>query len=530
MRKVVLAVAVVVAAVVLVLVLWPRHAADGDVPPGGAERRDATREPAAAGPVGYYPDDPGVLRPMCRRFVEAAEIPELPGRIVGLMAPHAGYRFSGAVAGAAYAALRGQPCDTVILVGPSHGSPVDGAALSAAKAWRTPLGLVPVDAELTESLARNDGIHTSDLPHLKEHSLEAQLPFLQVVLSDSASREQAGFRIAAAVMSDFSAENCDRIGAAIATAVAARPEKHVLLVASSDMSHYPPYETANRVDRATLAAIESLDPARVLVNEEERVAEDPARVACALCGLGPVAVVMQAARALGADKAVVLDYANSGDVPIGDRTGCVGYGAVAFCEADATPASEPGQGGQADEAASLTAEQQRVLLRLARDTIRAFLEKGDRLPAKSDDEALNRVQGCFVTLEKDGDLRGCIGAIVARKPLVENVRDMAIAAATEDRRFPPVKADELGEIEIEVSVLSPLRRVDDASDIVVGRHGVVVKQEHRQGVFLPQVAVENGWDRDTMLTVLCAEKAGLPPDAWRRGAELYVFTTQAFGE
>jgi AmmeMemoRadiSam system protein A len=136
----------------------------------------------------------------------------------------------------------------------------------------------------------------------------------------------------------------------------------------------------------------------------------------------------------------------------------------------------------------------------------------------------------FVTLHKRGQLRGCIGTLQAREPLAAAVRSSAISAATQDPRFPPVSPDELPELEIEISVLSPMRPVAGADEIEVGRHGVVVRQGMRSGVFLPQVAPEQGWDRDTMLDILCAQKAGLPADAWRRGAQLEVFTSQVFGE
>ena len=145
-------------------------------------------------------------------------------------------------------------------------------------------------------------------------------------------------------------------------------------------------------------------------------------------------------------------------------------------------------------------------------------------------DELNRPSACFVSLKIDGQLRGCIGTLEPREPLAAAVRSSAISAATQDPRFPPVTADELDDLHIEISVLSPLRKVDSPDEIIVGVHGVMVAHGMRRGVFLPQVAVEQGWDRDTMLNYLCAHKAGLPADAWRHGADLYVFTAQVFGE
>lgn len=178
----------------------------------------------------------------------------------------------------------------------------------------------------------------------------------------------------------------------------------------------------------------------------------------------------------------------------------------------------------------LNEHQQRVLLKLARDTITQWVTRRSLPPLPTGDPVFEEPRAVFVTLHEHGQLRGCIGTLEPREPLAAAVRSAAVSAATQDPRFPPVTPAELPEIEIEISVLSPLRRVNSPDEIVVGEHGVVVAAGMRRGVFLPQVAVEQGWDRDTMLDYLCLHKAGLPADAWRRGAELYVFTTQVFSE
>ncbi|MGC9318324.1 MAG: AmmeMemoRadiSam system protein A [Armatimonadota bacterium] len=178
----------------------------------------------------------------------------------------------------------------------------------------------------------------------------------------------------------------------------------------------------------------------------------------------------------------------------------------------------------------LDEQQQEILLDLARETIKRYVTEGTVPDPPSGDPALEQPRAVFVTLHKHGQLRGCIGSLEPREPLAAAVRSSAISAATQDPRFPPVTPEELDDLEIEISVLSPLRRVDSADEIVVGEHGVMVADGMRRGVFLPHVAPEQGWDRDTMLQYLCAHKAGLPADAWQRGAELHVFTAQVFGE
>lgn len=189
--------------------------------------------------------------------------------------------------------------------------------------------------------------------------------------------------------------------------------------------------------------------------------------------------------------------------------------------------------GMAEETArneELDEQQQRILLDLARETIRECVTTGEMPPLPAGDPAFEQERAVFVTLHRHGKLRGCIGTLEARESLGAAVRSSAISAATQDPRFPAVTPDELGDLEIEISVLSPLERVESADEIIVGAHGVMVSDGGRSGVFLPHVAPEQGWDRDTMLDYLCAHKAGLPADAWRCGADLQVFTTQTFSE
>ncbi len=185
---------------------------------------------------------------------------------------------------------------------------------------------------------------------------------------------------------------------------------------------------------------------------------------------------------------------------------------------------------ESTEQGELTEDQQQVLLKLARDTIEQWVTRQTLPDLPTDAPVFAEPRAVFVTLHKHGQLRGCIGTLEAREPLAAAVRSSAVSAATQDPRFPPVSPAEMDDLEIEVSVLSPLRKVESAEDIEVGTHGVMVSQGARRGVFLPQVAPEQGWDRETMLNLLCAHKAGLPADAWRHGADLYVFTTQVFGE
>lgn len=178
----------------------------------------------------------------------------------------------------------------------------------------------------------------------------------------------------------------------------------------------------------------------------------------------------------------------------------------------------------------LTDNEKKILLKLARDTIEAYIKMGEKPSLPEGSENLSVKTGAFVTIHKKGELRGCIGNMVGTVPLVETIRDMAIAASTEDPRFPRVEADELNDIDIEISVLSPMKRIKDVSEIEVGRHGILLGKGWNQGVLLPQVATEQGWDRDTFLQHTCL-KAGLPPDTWKDPETIIeIFSAEVFGE
>lgn len=487
------------------------------------------RPTVVAGPPGrgFYSDDPTALRGQVEGFIEDAELPELKGDILAVMVPHAGYQYSGPVAAYAYKALKDRPVSTAILIGNSHNidTPFSGAALSPADAWQTPLGPVDVDREVVGELAAHGTPFVEDrTPHAPEHSLEVQLPFLKTVLPEA--------RIVPILLRNTPKQQCTEIAALLAP-VLKRPD--VVVIASSDMSHYPAYEDANRSDKAILDALVTMDPDRVYATDQRLMTERIPELACTLCGLDAVVTALMAAKQAGADKAVVLKYANSGDTA-GMRGQCVGYGAVAFTAPEGTrgqTARKPGtEAREADpDLVQLTEDEKRRLLAVARRTLEAHLGSGE-MPSlePGGSAALARKTACFVTLKEQGRLRGCIGELEPREPLIRAVASRAVAAATQDPRFAPVTARDLPKIAIEISAMSPLRRVGSPDEVVVGKHGVVVRQGMRSGVFLPQVAPEQGWDRDTMLTILCTEKAGLPPDAWRKGAELEVFTANVFGE
>lgn len=268
-----------------------------------------TVRPAICADDRWYPASPEALRRDVRDYVESASALDLAGEVVGLVAPHAGYLFSGHVAGAGYRQVQGNRYDTIVLVGPDHrGIAAGGLAYADFDAWHTPLGDVPVDRELITVLDKR--LSLRPIGRDSEHSLEVQLPFLQTTLAD--------FKLVPIMMGDPSSAACRELGLAVADAVR---EQEALLVASTDLSHYYHYNHAKRLDEQTLKYILDFDP--------EGLADALPQNQAHACGGAPVAAVMIAARELGANQAHLVKYANSGDV-WDDKSQVVGYAAVAL--------------------------------------------------------------------------------------------------------------------------------------------------------------------------------------------------------
>lgn len=488
---------------------------DGTVK-GGKENTGDVRRPAVAGQ--FYPGAPDSLARDVDRYLAAARVPGLDGgEVVGIVSPHAGYMYSGAVAAHGYSYLKGQRYDTVIVVAPSHRMAFRGSSVYARGAYETPLGLVQVDSELASAiLDESAGIVDEPRAHVDEHSLEVQVPFLQRTLDS--------FRIVPIVMGDQGRAASYALGTRIAKAVSGAGDRRVLLVASTDLSHYHDQRTAEVLDERVLEALSAFDPDGLLRSLAARE--------CEACGGGPMAAVMVASRELGADEARVVKYATSGDVT-GDKSEVVGYASAVFVRRGGGGSPGGGAavpGGPPRPYQGLRPAEKDALLELARGSIAAALAGGAPPEAALRSDALDAECGAFVTLHRRGALRGCIGYVRAAKPLRQTVAEMAVQAALHDPRFSPVSARELSEIDIEISVLSPLEEVTDISEIEVGKHGLVIQDASRSGLLLPQVATQYGWDRETFLDHTCV-KAGLPAGSWKKqGVVTLRFTAEVFGE
>jgi MEMO1 family protein len=473
------------------------------------------RKPAVAG--SFYPEDPQQLSAMIDDMLAHATPSAAEGPILAAVAPHAGYPYSGPVAAWTYAALKGHHYARVVVIAPSHYEAFGFSSVYDGDAYQTPLGTIHIDEEFAHQLVRmSSTIRLAEQGHTPtaaggEHAIEVELPWLQKVLGN--------FDLVPIVMGDQSYESSRALGAALAKMIesernAGAATGNTLILASSDLSHYHPYADAEAIDHKTLRAIAAWDYFSMSRNFKTRTWE--------ACGGGPIVAAMIAAERMGANKAELLRYANSGDTS-GDHARVVGYGAELFVQAP--------QNAAEDAPFSLTSRQKSELLALARHSAEhAVKTKTAYNPPAVADEVLNQEAGAFVTLTEAGSLRGCIGYTSPIKPLYLTVRDTAAHAALHDPRFRPVSVEELPQLGYEISVLSPLRRVTDIEQIQVGRDGLLVKNGNSEGLLLPQVPVELKWNRQTFLEQTCV-KAGLPTHCWKdENTDIFKFTAVVFGE
>ena len=437
------------------------------------------------------------------------------------MVPHAGYLYSGQIAADAYRQAMGYPYDVVVILGTNHTvAPFEGVSVFQGRGYATPLGVAEIDRPLAQALAAADPAfaYRPDA-HREEHSEEVQVPFVQVAFPKA--------KIVTAIVGTTDLGVTERFGKALAGLLR---DKKALIVASSDLSHYPPYGEAVEADRATLKAVASLDPAVLVASIAEQERKGRRNLVTCACGEAPILATMCAARALGARRGVVVSYANSGNTVAGDYDRVVGYGAVLFTAGDGSPDTkvlEPS--APASKPVALGDSDRKYLLALARKTLERYLLTETLPLPRSESPALRQDQGAFVTLKEHGELRGCIGHMAQDTPARPRGGQDGPGGGPQRPALPRVRPEELPLIDVEISVLTPFARVDGPSAIQVGRDGTLIQKGDRQAVFLPQVAPEEGWGREEMLANLCA-KAGMPTDCWKSDCTFYTFQADVFGE
>ncbi|MEE9443462.1 MAG: AmmeMemoRadiSam system protein B [candidate division Zixibacteria bacterium] len=454
------------------------------------------RYPAVSGM--FYPSDgEDLLEMVNQHLAEVKDLPEIDGQIIALIVPHAGIEYSGQIAAYSYKLLENSSFNKIILCGPSHRVPFDGISVYGPDVtWQTPLGDVICDNDLCLQLIENNkSVKFSKEAHNREHSLEVQLPYLQAVLKD--------FTLVPATMGFPAPETIDALAAALTDL---EMDKNTVMVASTDWQHHMSAKAGWKYDSLGLECLEKMNPDEL----QKLLAEKKTQ----MCGGAPTVAVMKAAMAKGADKVEILKYGDSGDIT-GDKSSVVSYAAAVLYKAN-----ENNELSEADK---------KKLLKIARQSIETYLET-ETIPKFDVPESLKRLGAAFVTLEKDHRLRGCIGQTIAITPLYETVSHCAIQAAVSDPRFPPVKRVEMNQIHLEISVLTPLQKVESLDEIEVGRDGLMISMGRNRGLLLPQVATDYGWDRETFLRQTC-KKAGLAPDAYKSAqAEIFKFQAIIFEE
>ncbi|MEO0074867.1 MAG: AmmeMemoRadiSam system protein B [candidate division WOR-3 bacterium] len=456
------------------------------------------RTPVVSGQ--FYPADSKTLTKTIDDLLNQVKVPAISGHIYGIVVPHAGYPYSGFTAAHAYKIIANQDIQTVILLGPTHQVFLNDFAIYGEGTWQTPLGEVEIDTNLANVLIKSySKIKNLPQAHNQEHSLEVQIPFLQRTLKN--------IKIVPIMMLEPSYDECQKLAKTIAHVC---QDKKVLVLASSDLYHGYSYTDCQKTDALTLSYLTKYDPAGLYKALQTNKAQ--------ACGGYPIVVAMLTAQHLGADKSRILYQTNSNDV-IGERGGyCVGYASAIFFK-------ETNQSNNKQEdAIEFTKQEQQELINIARKTLESYINNKIKPIFKPSTERLKEEYGVFVTLKKHGELRGCIGYVQGIKPLYEAVADMTIAAATEDPRFPSVQKFELKDIDIEITVMTPLKKIASIDEIIVGKHGLLIKRGNRSGLLLPQVATEEGWDKITFLQHTCW-KAGLPENAWQdKNTEIYIFS------
>lgn len=474
----------------------------------GGMTASLSAEPRSAKVAGeFYPDDRAELLDLTQYFLQ-----QQPDRTVArkpriLIVPHAGYQYSGLVAAAGFNQLKKFSYDGVVVVGFTHRLQFPGASVDTRESYETPLGEIPVNLEAVAVLQTYPGISHLEEAHAgNEHSLEVELPFLQTVLTR--------FRIVPILMGSISVQEARQLADAL---MGLSRLGDYLFVFSTDLSHYHPHGEATSIDETTINSILSETPHAVARLFDRRQIE--------ACGRGPILASLLLGDRLGYLKRELIYYANSGDT-FGSPARVVGYAAITMTEPPAVSRGRLSkEAGNALVKASRRWLEYTVGARQAKPTLSLLRKEVPQLGLPE----LQRPAGIFVTLRKRGQLRGCIGQIESDQPLATSCTIVAVDAATHDPRFAPVTKDELGELQLEVSVLTPPTPIQRIADLVPGRDGVRLEFEGRRGVFLPQVWEETGWTRLEFLRELASQKAGLAADAWQH-ANLTVFQAQIFEE
>ena len=461
------------------------------------------RQPAVAGQ--FYPADKNELKIEVQQFLGKAKARQ--NNTIAVVSPHAGYVFSGQVMANAINQIDSErEYDNIFILGISHQKSFAGASVYNLGDYLIPGATIKVDTVLgSELISSSDYFFCDKQAHEREHSIEVQLPFLFYHLSNpinlvpiliGTQDVSILYEIAELLQPYFNEKNA--------------------FIFSSDFSHYPSYEDALENDKRTAEALLSNDIDNFIAVLRENQKKNIPELYTSACGAGDLFVLLYLTQNKKEYQYRIVDYKNSGDSPYGAKNRVVGYYALSIAHKDSFDLSEV---------------EKKQLIDISRQTLDSFIKTSNvpKINSVSLSENLKKNIGAFVTLTIDGKLRGCIGRFMPQEPLWTIVQEMTIAAATEDSRFSRVKADELDNISIEISVLTPLQKISSVDEIEVGRDGIYIKKGVYSGTLLPQVAAENKWDKKQFVEYCSQYKAGLGKDGWKN-AQLYIYQAIIFDE
>ncbi|WP_321997476.1 AmmeMemoRadiSam system protein B [Draconibacterium orientale] len=459
--------------------------------------KNKNREPAVAGQ--FYPSSASDLRGELQDFFDNAATVKTSQTLRALISPHAGYIFSGEVAAAAFQQIpANKSYQNIFVLASSHRYSFGGAAVYTEGNYETPLGEITVNKKIGKELLASSPVFSEhDESHLYEHSLEVQLPFLQYRLGND-------FTLVPIILGTHSAGICKKLAKAL------RPyfTPNNLFVISTDFSHYPSYQNAKLADQLTADAICKNKPKKLLKTLEKNKAKKIGHLATSLCGWTSVLTLLYLTKKKDFEYKQ-LAYKNSGDSKLyGEKDRVVGYWAIGVYE---------------KAVFEISRSEKQEILQLARNSIARFLGEDikEKRPDKSNDSILDQKAGAFISIYINNELRGCIGGFAGKKTLREMIKRFAVSA-TNDQRFDPIEPSDLQNMTLEVSVLTPLKKIKSIDEFELGKHGIYIKSGLNSGTFLPQVVEKTGWSKEEFLGRCAKNKAGIGWDGWKT-AELYTY-------
>ena len=471
------------------------------------------REPSVAGQ--FYPDKRDDLENMLNTMFIKAE-KKKSENVLAIVCPHAGYVFSGTVAATSFNQIdEKKNYKDIFIIGSSHRVAFDGATIYCKGNFITPLGTVNVDITLAQKLINENKIFNFNADaHSGEHCLEVELPFLQHIMKHE-------YKIIPIVIGTQDTNICKEIAKVL------KPyfNNENLFIISSDFSHYPSYKDAEKIDNITADAITTNEPEKLINALKNNSSKNINGLATSLCGWTSVLTMLYMTKDNNNISIEKISYKNSGDSEFGEKDNVVGYYSIAVTEKNKKLKEE--------EIFNFNESDKKDLLNIARQTLTEYIrnQKAPKFNSEVYSENIKQNLGAFVTLKENGVLRGCIGNFTADKPLYKIVEDMTIAASTEDTRFEPVESEEINKISIEISILSPLKKIKSIDEIVLGKHGIYIMKGRMGGTFLPQVATETKWNKEEFLGHCSKDKAGIGYYGWKdKDADIYIYEAYMINE